>query len=68
MGKGGRQQLRPRLRRPFGVHRMGPDGEDRLVFHSWYGGITYRAMNTVALQWEAADGVVRPVVGDPENG
>jgi arabinan endo-1,5-alpha-L-arabinosidase len=36
----------------------GPDGEDRLVFHSWYGGITYRAINVLDLTWE--DG--RPVV------
>jgi arabinan endo-1,5-alpha-L-arabinosidase len=43
----------------------GPDGEDRLLFHSWYGGLTYRAMNTAALQWEPADGGVRPVVGEP---
>jgi beta-xylosidase len=35
-----------------------PDGEDRLVFHSWYGGITYRGMNTLPLTWE--DG--RPMV------
>jgi arabinan endo-1,5-alpha-L-arabinosidase len=35
-----------------------PDGTDLLAFHSWYGGITYRAMNTLELQWE--DG--RPVV------
>jgi arabinan endo-1,5-alpha-L-arabinosidase len=35
-----------------------PDGEDRLVFHSWYGGITYRGMNSLPLTWE--DG--RPVV------
>jgi len=46
----------------------GPDGEDHLVFHSWYGGETYRAMNTVPLQWETADGGVRPVVGDPTDG
>ena len=36
-----------------------PDGTDVLAFHSWYGGITYRAMNILELQWE--DG--RPVVG-----
>lgn len=36
-----------------------PDGEDLLAFHSWYGGITYRAMNILELKWE--DG--RPVVG-----
>jgi beta-xylosidase len=37
---------------------VGPDGQDLLAFHSWYGGITYRAMNTLELQWE--DG--RPIV------
>jgi arabinan endo-1,5-alpha-L-arabinosidase len=37
---------------------VSPDGQDLLAFHSWYGGITYRAMNTLELQWE--DG--RPVV------
>ncbi len=46
----------------------GPDGEDRFVFHSWYGEYTYRAMNTAPLQWEPTDGGVRPVVGDPEDG
>jgi arabinan endo-1,5-alpha-L-arabinosidase len=35
-----------------------PEGEDRLVFHSWYGGISYRGMNNLPLTWE--DG--RPVV------
>lgn len=45
----------------------GPDGQDRLVFHSWYGGATYRAMNVLPLTWadaahtEAAEDV-RPVV------
>jgi beta-xylosidase len=37
-----------------------PDGEDRLLFHSWYGGITYRAVNLLDLTWE--DG--RPAVLD----
>ncbi|MDT0166823.1 glycoside hydrolase family 43 protein [Actinotalea sp. AC32] len=37
---------------------VGPDGDDVLVFHSWYGGTTYRAMNVLPLGWE--DG--RPVV------
>ncbi|NMR20205.1 glycoside hydrolase family 43 protein [Cellulomonas fimi] len=37
---------------------VGPDGEDRLVFHSWYGQNTYRAMNVLPLDWQ--DG--RPVV------
>jgi arabinan endo-1,5-alpha-L-arabinosidase len=36
------------------------DGTDRLVFHSWYGGITYRGMNVLDLSWEDR----RPVVGD----
>ncbi|UOY03159.1 glycoside hydrolase family 43 protein [Blastococcus sp. PRF04-17] len=35
-----------------------PEGEDVLLFHSWYGGITYRGMNQLPLTWE--DG--RPVV------
>jgi beta-xylosidase len=38
-----------------------PEGEDVLAFHSWYGGLSYRAMNAVELTWE--DG--RPVVGEP---
>ncbi len=46
----------------------GPDGEDRIVFHSWYGDFTYRAMNTAPLQWEPSGDGVRPVVGDPEDG
>jgi len=29
----------------------GPDGADRLVFHSWYVGQTYRAMNVLPLSW-----------------
>jgi arabinan endo-1,5-alpha-L-arabinosidase len=37
---------------------VGPDGEDLLVFHSWYGDTTYRGMNVLPLEWE--DGV--PVV------
>lgn len=45
----------------------GPDGEDRLVFHSWYADLTYRAMNTVALEWEASETGVRPVVVDPAD-
>lgn len=46
----------------------GPDGEDHLVFHSWYGDLTYRAMNTVPLEWEPADdGGVRPVVVEPAD-
>ena len=28
---------------------VGPDGEDVLVFHSWYGGETYRGMNVLPL-------------------
>jgi arabinan endo-1,5-alpha-L-arabinosidase len=35
-----------------------PEGDDVLIFHSWYGGITYRGMNHLPLTWE--DG--RPVV------
>jgi arabinan endo-1,5-alpha-L-arabinosidase len=35
------------------------DGTDRIVFHSWYGGITYRGVNVLDLTWD--DG--RPVVG-----
>lgn len=38
---------------------VGPDGGDHLVFHSWYGSVTYRGMNLLPLTWE--DG--RPVVG-----
>ncbi|WP_149203206.1 glycoside hydrolase family 43 protein [Actinotalea subterranea] len=38
----------------------GPDGEDRLVFHSWYGSTTYRAMNVLPLTWEGG----RPVLPD----
>ncbi|MCW2700696.1 MAG: hypothetical protein JWQ45_2231 [Blastococcus sp.] len=37
---------------------VAPDGSDRLAFHSWYGGISYRAMNLVELTWENG----RPVV------
>ncbi|MFD2093465.1 glycoside hydrolase family 43 protein [Blastococcus deserti] len=43
---------------------VAPDGGDRLVFHSWYGGETYRAMNALALRWD--DG--RPVVAPPGPG
>jgi arabinan endo-1,5-alpha-L-arabinosidase len=39
---------------------LGPDGEDRLVFHSWYVDRTYRGMNVLPLTWE--DGVPRVVV------
>ena len=46
----------------------GPDGEDHLVFHSWYGGLTYRAMNVVPLAWEPDEGVVRPVVEGASDG
>jgi arabinan endo-1,5-alpha-L-arabinosidase len=31
---------------------VGPDGQDELVFHSWEGGQTYRAMNVLPLEWE----------------
>jgi beta-xylosidase len=37
---------------------VAPNGTDRLAFHSWYGGITYRAMNMLELRWEGG----RPVV------
>ena len=40
------------------------DGTDRLVFHSWYGGFGYRALNVLELTWQ--DG--RPVVGQEETG
>lgn len=40
---------------------VGPEGDDVLVFHSWYGGETYRAMNVLPLEW--ADG--RPVLPAP---
>ena len=36
----------------------GPDGSDRLVFHSWYGGQTYRALNVLPLTWEDGEPVV----------
>lgn len=39
---------------------VGPDGEDLLVFHSWYGGTTYRAMNVLPLGWEDGRPVVAP--------
>ena len=39
----------------------GPDGVDRLVFHSWSAGHSYRAMNAVPLRW--TDG--RPVLTLP---
>lgn len=42
----------------------GPDGQDHLLFHSWYSELTYRGMNTVLLSWEPDGEVVRPVVGD----
>jgi beta-xylosidase len=31
---------------------VGPDGEDRLVFHSWYLDRTYRGMNVLPVTWE----------------
>ena len=39
---------------------VGPDGEDRLVFHSWYLDNTYRGMNVLPLEWE--DGRPRVVL------
>jgi arabinan endo-1,5-alpha-L-arabinosidase len=38
---------------------VGPDGSERLAFHSWYGAITYRAMNVLDLEWEDGRPVVR---------
>jgi arabinan endo-1,5-alpha-L-arabinosidase len=35
------------------------DGTERVVFHSWYGGNTYRGMNVLDLTWENG----RPLVG-----
>ena len=29
----------------------GPDGVDRLVFHSWSAGHRYRAMNALPVRW-----------------
>jgi arabinan endo-1,5-alpha-L-arabinosidase len=42
---------------------VAPDGTDRLAFHSWYGGITYRAMNMADLTWEDGRPVVRTAAG-----
>ncbi|WP_199424533.1 glycoside hydrolase family 43 protein [Actinotalea solisilvae] len=39
---------------------VGPDGEDRLVFHSWYGQNTYRGMNVLPLAWQDGHPVVAP--------
>lgn len=39
---------------------VGPDGEDRLVFHSWYGQNTYRGMNVLPLTWQDGHPVVAP--------
>lgn len=39
---------------------VGPDGEDRLVFHSWYRENTYRAMNVLPLTWQDGHPVVVP--------
>ena len=30
----------------------GPDGADRLVFHSWYADNTYRGLNVLPLEWD----------------
>lgn len=30
----------------------GPDGEDRLVFHSWYLDTSYRGVNVLPLEWD----------------
>lgn len=40
----------------------GPDGQDHIVFHSWRGGITYRAMNVLPLSWADA-----PETEDPND-
>ncbi|MCU1432094.1 MAG: hypothetical protein JWP95_1199 [Actinotalea sp.] len=37
---------------------LGPDGESYLVFHSWQGGESYRAMNVLPLEFEAGVPVV----------
>jgi beta-xylosidase len=37
---------------------VAPDGRDRLVFHSWYGGFTYRALNVLELSWQDGTPVV----------
>lgn len=37
---------------------IGPDGQDYLFFHSWYGGNTYRAMNVLPLDWDGGMPVV----------
>jgi arabinan endo-1,5-alpha-L-arabinosidase len=36
----------------------GPDGQDRIVFHGWNPGLTYRAMYSQRLDWQGG----RPVV------
>ncbi|GIG28410.1 glycoside hydrolase family 43 protein [Cellulomonas marina] len=38
---------------------VGPDGEDLLVFHSWYDDVSYRGVNVLPLDWEAGEPVVR---------
>jgi len=30
----------------------GPDGEDHLVFHSWYADTSYRGLNVLPLEWD----------------
>ncbi|QFG68700.1 glycoside hydrolase family 43 protein [Ornithinimicrobium pratense] len=45
----------------------GPDGQDYVLFHSWRGETTYRAMNVLPLSWEGvpedqAPGGVNPTV------
>ncbi|WP_447925325.1 glycoside hydrolase family 43 protein [Georgenia muralis] len=40
---------------------VGPDGTDVLVFHSWHGGNTYRAMNVLPLRWQDGRPVVEPI-------
>jgi len=42
---------------------VAPDGSDRLAFHSWYGGNSYRGMNLVDLTWEEGRPVVHPGTG-----
>ena len=35
-----------------------PDGDDRLMFHSWYGEFGYRGVNWLQLDWKAGQPVV----------
>lgn len=42
---------------------VAPDGSDRLLFHSWLGGITYRGMSALPLSWENGRPVLEPAPG-----